>query len=63
MNLQPLSDASILKLYDSIREHVVADLRTGSPHRLLGRAAKERAETLEAELTRRGIPFDSIEWP
>ncbi len=62
MSLRGLSDENVLRLYESVREQVSADLRSGSPHRLLGKAAQERAEELEAELMRRGVQFLRIQW-
>ena len=62
MSLSRLSDENLLMLYESIRQQVAADLRSGSPHRFLGKAAQERSEAIEAELLRRGVQFLKIQW-
>ncbi|MGY3585560.1 hypothetical protein ACVIGB_005385 [Bradyrhizobium sp. USDA 4341] len=43
MAIQDLSDTSVLKLYENIRQQVAADVRLGSKHRLLGETAKREA--------------------
>ena len=63
MALQDLTDESILKLYESIRQQVAADVRLGSKHRLLGETAKQQAERLREELERRRLSFTPIDWP
>ncbi|WP_407186855.1 hypothetical protein [Bradyrhizobium centrosematis] len=62
MAIQDLSDASVLKLYENIRQQVAADLRLGSKHRLLGETAKREALRLEEELKRRRLPYTPISW-
>ncbi|MCK1357197.1 MULTISPECIES: hypothetical protein [unclassified Bradyrhizobium] len=62
MAIQDLSDASVHKLYENIRQQVAADLRLGSKHRLLGETAKREALRLEEELKRRRIPYTPISW-
>lgn len=62
MAIQDLSDASVLKLYENIRQQVAADLRLGSKHRLLGETAKREALRLEEELKRRRVPYNPISW-
>ena len=57
-----LADESVLRLYDSIREQVSADIRLGSRHRLLGEAAQQQAERLREELDRRGLQYTPIVW-
>ncbi len=63
MSLENLSDESLFKLYENIREQVSADLRSSSPHRFMGEAAKERAHIIERELERRRLSFHPIYWP
>ncbi len=61
-DINNLSDESIRILYDSIRQQVAEDVRLGSRHRLLGHTARERAERLREEMTRRRLYFSPIEW-
>ena len=63
MALQDLTDESILKLYESIRQQVAADVQLGSKHRLLGDTAQQQAERLREELERRRLKFTPIDWP
>jgi hypothetical protein len=63
MALQDLSDESILKLYESIRQQVSADVQAGGRYRLLGETAKEQAQRLRGELERRRLSFAPIDWP
>lgn len=57
-----LTDESVLRLYESIRRQVDADKALGDKYRLVGLAAKERAERLREELLRRGVKFSPIAW-
>lgn len=57
-----LTDQSIVRLYENIRRQVEADKALGHRYRLVGAAAKERAELLRAELLRRGVKFAPIVW-
>jgi hypothetical protein len=61
--LQDLSDESILKLYDSIRQQASAELQAGGKYRLLGETAKQQAQRLREELERRRLRFTPIDWP
>jgi hypothetical protein len=63
MALQDLTDESILKLYESIRHQVGADVQLPSKYRLLGDTAKRQAERLRDELDRRRLRFTPIDWP
>ena len=63
MGIEKLSDDSLLLLYENIREQVAADLSLGSRHRLLGAAAKQRAERIREELDRRRLRYRLIDWP
>jgi hypothetical protein len=49
-----LSDASLLYLYENIRQQAAADIRNG-PYHFLGEAAKERAEEIRRENDRRDL--------
>lgn len=62
MGIEILSDESLLTLYENIRQQVSADIRLGSRHRLVGEAAKRRAERLREEIDRRGLQIDPIIW-
>lgn len=62
MAIQDLSDASILKLYENIRQQASADTHAGSRYRLLGEAAKQQAQRLRDELDRRRLKCTPIDW-
>jgi hypothetical protein len=62
MSIENLSDESVLRLYESIREQVTADRLHGGPHRLLRETAQQRAETLREEIDRRRLRTDRIDW-
>jgi hypothetical protein len=61
-DIQQLTDESICRLYENIRDQVAADARTGSRHRLLGETARQQAERLCAEMDRRRLRFTPIDW-
>jgi len=61
MSLERLSDESIMRMYECIRDQLAADTRTPRP--LMGQSAKRRAEQLAAEMHRRRMRFAMIEWP
>jgi hypothetical protein len=61
MPFENLSDHFIFRMYESIRDEVRADARSGI--RLLGGPAKERAEELRREIESRGLYCPPIEWP
>jgi hypothetical protein len=61
-DIRILADENVLRLYDSIREQVSADIRLGSRHRLLGEVAQQQAERLRVELDRRGLRYTPIVW-
>jgi hypothetical protein len=62
MAIQDLSDESILALYENIRQQVLADIRLGSRHRLLGETARQYERQLREEQERRGLRFTPIDW-
>jgi hypothetical protein len=57
-----LTDETLLRAYEDIRAHVMADLRSGGTYRFMGQAAKERANDLLTEIERRGITVTAIYW-
>jgi hypothetical protein len=57
-----LTDQSVLSLYDAIRHQVDADKALGDKYRLVGQAAKDRAERLKDEIVSRGLKFSPIVW-
>jgi hypothetical protein len=61
-HIQRLTDDSVRKLYENIREQVAADTRTGGRHRLVGETAMRQAERLRAEMDRRRLTFTPIVW-
>jgi hypothetical protein len=61
-DFEHLSDDSVLRLYNSIRRQVEADKALGEKYRLVGPAAKHRAEQLRVELAERGLKFTPIVW-
>ena len=62
-SFEHLSDQSVLQLYEGIRHQVEADRAMGGRYRLVGDAAKVRAEGLRAELIQRELKFTPITWP
>lgn len=60
--LRRLTDESIRRLYNSIREQVAQDARSGSPHRFMGDTARQQAERLREEMDRRRLKFTPIVW-
>jgi hypothetical protein len=61
-DIQLLSDESLHRLYDNIRDQVAIDARSGSQHRFMGETARQQAERLREEMDRRRLRFDPIEW-
>jgi hypothetical protein len=57
-----LADENVLRLYDSIRQQVALDARSGSRHRFIGETARQYAERLRAEMDRRHLRFSPIDW-
>jgi hypothetical protein len=62
MSFEKLSDASVLHLYENIRQQLDSDIRNGR-YRFMGEAAKRRAEDLRAEIDRRQLYAPPIDWP
>lgn len=61
MSFANLSDEYIMRMYESIRDQVRANARSG--FRLIGEPAKVRAEELRRKIDRRGRQCPPIEWP
>jgi len=57
-----LSDTSLLRLYEGIRQQVEADRALGGRYRLVGKATEQRAKGLQAVLALRGVKFTPIVW-
>ena len=62
MGIESLTDESVLRLYENLRQQVEADILLGSRHRLLREKAKQEAERLRAELDRRRLRYAPIDW-
>jgi hypothetical protein len=62
MGIEFLSDESILRFYEYIRQQVAADLATGNRYRFAGEAARQQAERLRIEIDRRRLRCNLIEW-
>ncbi|AWM10779.1 hypothetical protein [Bradyrhizobium symbiodeficiens] len=62
MSFEKLSDASVLRLYENIRQQVATDISNGRYH-FLGETAKRRAEDLREEIDRRQLHALPIDWP
>ena len=62
MGTEFLSDESILRFYEDIRQQVAADLATGNRYRFAGEAARQQAERLRIEIDRRRLRCNLIEW-
>ena len=59
-DLTYLSDDSIRRSYEHIRDELMADARSGTT--FMGAAAKQRAEVLLTEIRRRGLNVPPIHW-
>lgn len=59
--LEALSDHFIVRMYEAIRQEVIADVSAGT--RLVGLPARRRAEELREEIDRRGLFCAAIDWP
>jgi len=62
MGIESLSDESVLRFYEDIRQQVAADLASGNRYRFIGEAAKQQAERLRIEIARRRLKCNPIEW-
>jgi hypothetical protein len=61
--LDRLTNEALLRSYEQIRDQVAADARSGGTYRLMGVAARERANALLTELRRRQMNVSPIDWP
>jgi hypothetical protein len=57
------TDESLLAFYESVRRQVSADSRLGRRYRLTGARVRQYADELQAEMDRRQLRFQRIEWP
>jgi len=57
------TDESLLAYYESIRRQISADARLGGRYPLIGTRVKQYADELKAEMDRRRLRFEPIEWP
>ena len=62
MGIELLSDESVLRFYEDIRQQVAADLANETRYRFMGDAAKQQAERLRIEIARRRLKCNPIEW-
>ena len=62
MGIELLSDESVLRFHEDIRQQVAADLGAGNRYRFVGEVAKQRAERLRIEIARRRLRCNLIEW-
>lgn len=60
-DFEGLSDHFLLRMYEFIRNEVMADALAGTS--LVGAAARQRAERLCTEIERRGLLCKRIAWP
>ncbi len=57
------TDESLLAYYESVRRQISADDRLGGRHRLIGANVRQDADELKAELERRDLRVQPINWP
>jgi hypothetical protein len=62
MNFAKTKDESLTVFYESIRQQVNADMRSGGRHRFAGESVKEYADRLKEEMERRRMQFTPIDW-
>ena len=60
MGVEDLTDETVLRLYENIRQQVSADRTSGS--RFVGETAKRRAQQLRDEIDRRRLNCRLIDW-
>jgi hypothetical protein len=61
VHLTSVTDETLLRYYEGIRLQASADIRSG--FRLMGQAARERANVLLNEIERRRLSVTPISWP
>ena len=57
------TDESLLAYYESVRRQVCAGNRLGGRYRLIGTRVKQYADALKAEIDRRQLRVQPIDWP
>ena len=62
IDLTHLSDDSVRRAYEQIRDELMADASSGGTYQFMGAAAKARAEVLLTEIRRRGLNVPPINW-
>jgi len=62
MSLERLSDESVVRYYESIRQQAEAD-RSNKHHFTASPTVRGRAEKLREEMTRRRLQHSPIDWP
>lgn len=62
MSLENLSDESVVRYYEGIRQQADAD-RSNKHHFTSSQGVRERAEQLRDELMRRKLQHSPIRWP
>jgi hypothetical protein len=62
MGIEMLTDESVLRFYEDIRQQVAADLANEARYRFMGEAARQHAERLRIEIARRRLRCNPIEW-
>ena len=55
-------DENLLSFYESVREQVESDKRSGGRYRLAGESVKQYADRLRDEMDRRRLRFSPIQW-
>ena len=63
MKFADSTDESLLAYYESVRRQVSADARLGGRYPLIGSRLKKYVDELRAEMDRRQLRFEPIEWP
>jgi hypothetical protein len=63
MDFARSDERSLLSFYDSLRRQVEADKSLTGRHRFIGNTAKHYPGRLRAEMERRRLRFDPIDWP
>ena len=62
MSLENLSDESVARYYENIRQQADAD-RRHKEHFTASSSVRERADKLRQEMTRRRLQHSPINWP
>jgi len=62
MSLENLSDESVARYYENIRQQADAD-RRHKEHFTASLSVRERADKLRQEMTRRRLQHSPINWP